>query len=189
MLDRVLGELPKLARAVVRSEVDGEPSYDLAETGAADAVRETATAVEQAARSAAGDAKRTARQARKVPGVARAEGQVKGALASAEDLAIAGYDELTAEDISGRLAGLSQIELAKVAAYERKHDNRSTVLTRISALQGDEPWPGYDELTVDEIRTAIGDDDDRASEVRRYERAHKNRAGVISAAERELANA
>ena len=124
-----------------------------------------------------------------VPGVARAEGQVKGALASAEDLAIAGYDELTAEEISGKLAGLSQIELAKVAAYERKHDDRSTVLTRISALQGDEPWPGYDELTVDEIRAAIGDDEDRASDVRRYERAHKNRAGVISAAERELASA
>ena len=95
-----------------------------------------------------------------MPGVARAEGQVKGALASAEDLAIAGYDELTADEIVGKLAGLSQIELAKVDAYERKHDNRSTVLTRINALQGDEPWPGYDELTVDEIRAAIGDDDD-----------------------------
>ena len=65
-----------------------------------------------------------------------------------------GNDELTAEDIIGKLAAISQIELAKVAAYERKNDNRSTVLTRISALQGDEPWPGYDELTVDEIRTA-----------------------------------
>jgi ferritin-like metal-binding protein YciE len=189
MLDRVMGELPKLARAVARSEVDGKPSYDLAETGAADAVRETATAVTQAARSATGEAKRTARQARKVPGVARAEGQVKGAVASADDLAIAGYDELTAEDITGKLAGISQVELAKVAAYERKHDNRSTVLARISALQGDEPWPGYDELTVDEIRSAINGDDERASDVRRYERAHKNRAGVISAVERDLASA
>jgi ferritin-like metal-binding protein YciE len=189
MLDRVMGELPKLARAVARSEVDGKPSYDLAETGAADAVRETATAVTQAARSATGEAKRTARQARKVPGVARAEGQVKGAVASADDLAIAGYDELTAEDITGKLAGISQVELAKVAAYERKHHNRSTVLARISALQGDEPWPGYDELTVDEIRSAINGDDERASDVRRYERAHKNRAGVISAVERDLANA
>ena len=189
MLDRVIAELPKLARAVVRSEVDGKPSYDLAETGAADAVRETATAVTKAARSATGDARRTARQARKVPGVARAEGQVKGAVASADDLAIPGYDELTAEDITGKLAAISQIELAKVAAYERKHDNRSTVLTRISALQGDEPWPGYDELTVDEIRTAVSGDDERASDVRRYERAHKNRAGVNSAVERDLANA
>jgi len=32
-------------------------------------------------------------------------------------------------------------------------------------------------------------DDDRAAQVRSYERAHKNRAGVLKAAERELTNA
>ena len=32
-------------------------------------------------------------------------------------------------------------------------------------------------------------DDDRAQQIRTYERAHKNRAGVMKAAERELANA
>ena len=42
---------------------------------------------------------------------------------------------------------------------------------------------------MDEIRTAVNGDDERASDVRRYERAHKNRAGVISAVERDLANA
>jgi ferritin-like metal-binding protein YciE len=189
MLDRVLRELPKLARAVVRSEVDGEPSYDITDTGAADAVRETATESKRVARSATAGAKRTARQARKVPGVARAEGQLKGAVASEGDLAIAGYDKLTVEEIAGKLAELSQVDLAKVQAYERKKDNRSTVLTRISALQGDEPWPGYDELTVEEIRTAVGDDDERASTVRSYERAHKNRAGVLNAVERERVNA
>ena len=189
MLDRVIAELPKLARAVVRSEVDGKPSYDLAETGAADAVRETATAVTKAARSATGDARRTARQARKVPGVARAEGQVKGAVASADDLAIPGYDELTAEDITGKLAAISQIELAKVAAYERKHDNRSTVLTRISALQGDEPWPGYDELNAAQVTAALDDaTDERLEAVRAYERAHKGRTTVLNAAERQLTN-
>src|SRR4051794_5650001 len=52
MLDRVGRELPKLARAVVRSEVDGDPSYDITETGAADAVRETAAASKRATRSA-----------------------------------------------------------------------------------------------------------------------------------------
>ena len=43
MLEFVVAELPKLARAVVRSEVDGRPSYDVAKTGAADAVREAAS--------------------------------------------------------------------------------------------------------------------------------------------------
>jgi hypothetical protein len=32
-------------------------------------------------------------------------------------------------------------------------------------------------------------DDDRAKDVRSYERAHKDRAGVLKAAERELTNA
>jgi ferritin-like metal-binding protein YciE len=174
MLARVLREIPKLTEAVVGADVRGEPTYDVTSTGAADAVREAGTR-----------AKRTARQARKVPGVARAEGQVKGAVASQEDLAIARYDTLTAEEIIGRLADVSQIELAKVAAYERTHQGRSTVLGRIDSLQGAEPWPGYDELTADEVRAVIAEgDDDRATQVRDYERAHKNRAGVLKATER-----
>jgi ferritin-like metal-binding protein YciE len=179
MLARVLREIPKLTDAVVGADVRGEPSYDVTSTGAADAVREAGTR-----------AKRTARQARKVPGVARAEGQVKGAAASQDDLAIARYDALTAEEIVGRLADLSQIELAKIAAYERKNQKRSTVLSRIDSLQGDEPWPGYDELTADEVRAVLAEgDDDRAKQVRTYERAHKNRAGVLKATERQAATA
>jgi ferritin-like metal-binding protein YciE len=179
MLARVLREIPRLTDAVVGADVHGEPSYRVADTGAADAVRAAGT-----------QAKRTARQARKVPGVARAEGQVKGAVASQEDLAIARYDALTAEEIAGRLGNLSQIELAKVAAYERRHQSRSTILDRVDTLQGDEPWPGYDELTADEVRAVLAEgDDDRVREVRAYERAHKNRAGVLKATEREAATA
>jgi ferritin-like metal-binding protein YciE len=177
MLARLLREIPTLTEAVVGADVRGEPTYSVASTGAADAVREAGTR-----------AKRTARQARKVPGVARAEGQVKGAVASEQDLAIGRYDALTAEEIIGRLAELSQIDLAKVAAYERKHQKRSTILGRIDSLQGDEPWPGYDELTADEVRAVLADgDDDRIKQVRAYERAHKNRAGVMKAAERQAA--
>ena len=132
----------------------------------------------------------TARQARKVPGVAQAEGQVKGAVASESDLAIARYDSLTADEITGRLTELSQIDLAKVDSYERRHQNRTTVLSRISTLRGDEPWAGYDELTVAEVQAVLSEgDDDRAKQVRAYERAHKNRAGVLKAAEREHSNA
>ncbi|HEX5617636.1 MAG TPA: hypothetical protein VFX51_04420, partial [Solirubrobacteraceae bacterium] len=90
----------------------------------------------------------------------------------------------------GRLAELSQIELAKIDAYERRHQDRSTILSRIDTLRGNEPWPGYDELTAAEIQAALSDgDDERAHQVRAYERAHKNRAGVLQATERELANA
>jgi ferritin-like metal-binding protein YciE len=188
MLERVLREIPKLTDAVVRAEVKGNPSFEVSTTGAADAVRDAGEAVERKARKTGTQAKRTARQARKVPGVARAEGEIKGAVASADDLAIARYDTLTAEEIAGRLASLSQIDLSKVDAYERKNQNRSTVLSRIETLRGDEPWTGYDELTAPEAQAALADaDDDRARKVREYERAHKNRAGVLRAAERELA--
>ena len=185
MLARVLREIPKLTDAVVRAEVNGESSYDVTTTGAADAAREVA----EVATKAATRAKRTARQARKVPGVAQAEGQIKGAVASEEDLAIAGYDDLNAEDITAKLPALSQIDLAKIDAYERKNHNRATVLARVQSLRGAEPWAGYDELTVAEVVAALSADDERAAEVRAYERAHKNRAGVLNAAQRELSNA
>jgi ferritin-like metal-binding protein YciE len=190
MLQRVLREIPKLTEAVMRADVKGEGSYDLTTTGTADAVRDVAGATKDAARKTSGATKRAARQARKVPGVATAEGEIKGAVASEEDLAITRYDELTVDEITGRLSGLSQIELAKIDAYERKNENRTTVLNRISSLRGDEPWPGYDELTATEVQAVLSEgDDERASEIRSYERSHKNRAGVLKAAEREHSNA
>jgi hypothetical protein len=108
-------------------------------------------------------------------------------VASAKDLAIARYDELTADKIAGRPPELSQIDLAKIDAYARKHDNPATVLSRIDSLCGTEPWPGYDKRGVQQIRIALADaDDNRTAQLRPYERTHKNRTGVLSAAEREL---
>ncbi len=190
MLERVRRELPKLTDAVVRADVKGEHSFDVTRTGAADAARATGKKAAGSARKTTAAAKRQSRQARKVPGVARAEGAAKGAVASEGDLAIARYDSLNADEIVSRLPGLSQIDLAKVAAYEAKNQNRTTILERISSLQGDEPWAGYDELTVSEVVAVLGEGDEaRITKVRSYERAHKNRAGVIEAAERETANA
>jgi ferritin-like metal-binding protein YciE len=190
MLQRILREIPKLAGAVVRADVEGDPTYDITTTGAADAVREAGETVAASARKTTAATKRTARQARKVPGVVHAEGQVKGALASEDDLAIPGYDELTGGEVVAKLSELSQVDLAKVDAYERKKNNRTTVLGRITTLRGDEPWPGYDELTAAEVKAVLGEaDDDRAQQVRSYEGSHKNRAGVLKAAERELNHA
>jgi ferritin-like metal-binding protein YciE len=190
MLERILREIPKLTGAVVGADIEGDSSYDVTKTGAADAARATGKAAAKSARKTGAKAKRTTRQARKVPGVAQAEGQVKGAIASQSELAIDGYDKLTAEDIIAKLSALSQIELAKVDSYERRHENRATVLERVSSLRGNEPWPGYDELTVSELQTALSEaDDDRVKAVRTYERAHKARAGVLKATERELTSA
>jgi ferritin-like metal-binding protein YciE len=184
MLDRILTEIPKLTEAVLADE------FDLTKTGAADAGRAAARRTARTASRATSRTRRTTRQARRVPGVARAEGAAKGAVAKAGDLPIAGYDSLNADEITGRLAQLSQIDLAKVETYERRKDNRATVIDRIRSLRGNEPWPGYDEQTLDEIRSALSQaDGDRAKAVRDYERAHKARAGVIEIADRELANA
>jgi ferritin-like metal-binding protein YciE len=190
MLERIMREIPKLTEAVVAADVRGNGSYDVTTTGAADAVRDAGQATKNAARSTNSAARRTARQARKIPGVARAEGQAKGALASEDDLAIARYDKLTADEITGKLSQLSQIDLAKIDSYERRRQNRASVLGRIASLRGNEPWAGYDELTAAEVQAVLSEgDDDRAMQVRSYERAHKNRAGVIKAAEREHSNA
>jgi ferritin-like metal-binding protein YciE len=190
MLQRILREIPRLTDAVVGAEVNDDPSYDIAATGGADAVREAVATTKTAARKTTAATKRTARTARKVPGVAQAEGQVKGAVASEGDLAIARYDSLTADEITAKLAGLSQIDLAKVDSYERKNQNRTTVLSRITSLRANEPWTGYDELTAAEVQTALADgDNDRTTQALSYERSHKNRAGVINAAERERSHA
>jgi ferritin-like metal-binding protein YciE len=181
MLALVLREIPKLTDAVVRAEIEGDGTYDVTTTGAADAARSAGRATKSTAQRGATRAKRTARQAPRARGAAAAR---------AEDLPIARYDALNADEIIGRLAELSQADLAKVDAYERRGDGRTTILTRIGTLRTDEPWPGYDELTVEEIRTALaGANDSRARAARDYERAHKSRAGVLETAERELSNA
>jgi ferritin-like metal-binding protein YciE len=172
MLERVLREINQLTDAVFRADVEGDPSYNVGTTGAAETT------------------KKVARKARRVPGVAQAEGELKGAVASEGDLAIADYDNLTADEITSRLTGLSQIDLAKVDAYERRGENRQTVLNRVNSLRGDEPWPGYDEQNASEVQAALtAGDEELASKVRSYERAHKNRAGVVKATERQLSNA
>lgn len=201
MLQRVLKEIPKLTTAVVRADVRGDKSYDVTTTGAADVLREAgdaarettrkaASTAKRTSRQAAATAKRTSRQARKVPGVAQVEGQLKGVVASEGDLAIPRYDELTVDEITAKLPSVSQLELAKLDSYERIHQNRTTVLERIMSLRGDEPWTGYDELTAAEVIAVLNEgDEDRAQQVREYERAHKDRVSVMKATERQPANA
>jgi hypothetical protein len=117
--------------------------------------------------------------ARKIDALGSGSGAGSGA-----GVPINGYDDLTAAEIVDRLRGLSQADLAAVERYERAHDGRSTVLGRIEALRGDEPWTGYDEQTVVEIRKTLSDADDATlAEVRTYEAAHKNRQGVLDAAQ------
>ena len=53
----------------------------------------------------------------------------------ASDLAIPGYDTLSASQVLPRLDGLSAPELEAVRAYEAEHRGRKTILGRIAQLQ------------------------------------------------------
>src|SRR3954447_7368245 len=111
-----------------------------------------------------------------------AGGARRGGSPKPADLPIARYDALNVQEINEQLPTLSQTDLAKVEAYERRHENRSTVTERISALRSSEPWPGYDDQTADEVASVLrsaDDDDARKRAARDYERAHKNRSTVL----------
>jgi hypothetical protein len=54
-----------------------------------------------------------------------------------EELAIPGYDSLSAPHVVQRLAGLGATELDAVRRYEEAHRGRRTILSRIAQLQAD----------------------------------------------------
>ena len=157
----------------------GQETVEVAEETATKVTRGTARATARAT-------KRTATATRKAAGAARrtAKAPAKAAQAAVE-APIAGYDDLTADELVAKLPELSQVQLAQVAAYEQANAARSTVLERVSALTGPEPAPGYDELTADEAQKLVtGGDAELAAAVRDYERRHKARTSVVDAAVR-----
>ena len=94
------------------------------------------------------------------------------------------YDALTVEEVLANLAKLPPADLTKLAHHERGHQNRPAVLARIDALLDHEPWPGYDALDVPDVRSGLNDASrEQLATVLAYERAHKNRAGVLLAAQ------
>jgi ferritin-like metal-binding protein YciE len=131
-LGELRGAIVDLAQAAAAAEVHGESSYDVGTTGAFDALRRGARIV------------RTGRF-RGDGGGASDEGDVGAPaeaevpLAAADVPPIEGYDVLTVTAVLPRLAGLSELELAQLDAYERAHRNRKQVLERIRRLREREP--------------------------------------------------
>ena len=96
------------------------------------------------------------------------------------------YDRLSEAAVLAHLSSLAPKRLAELGDYERAHQNRVAVVSEIDARLGNEPWPGYDELDVDGVRFGLdGADRDRFVMVLAYERAHRNRAGVVLAAQQK----
>jgi ferritin-like metal-binding protein YciE len=106
----------------------------------AEAAEETVDATRRTAQRTAAKAQEAATDAvRAIPGEQEIEGEIRGTQARAEDLAIAGYDTLTVEQILPKLRLLPELELAKVDAYEREHRARKRVLDRIRQLRERQP--------------------------------------------------
>jgi ferritin-like metal-binding protein YciE len=130
MLEGLRAEIPRLTAATIRERVGGETLYDLSETGAADNVRDLGRRSRRFARDAAGAAADAAEAA---GGAAPGRGE-EGA-ADEETAPLPNYDRLSAAQVIARLRDLPTEELDAVAAYERGHRARSTVLSRVEQIR------------------------------------------------------
>jgi ferritin-like metal-binding protein YciE len=159
MLERIMREIPSLTDAVVAAEI-GARSYPERQ-----GTSTTGTTV------------------RKVHADVQIEEPREDVVASEALLPIEGYRWRSVERIVTELSQLSQLDLDKIESYERQNENRSAILIGISALRGEEPWPGYDDLTVAEIEAVLNEGDyERARAILDYERLHKNRPSVVQSA-------
>jgi ferritin-like metal-binding protein YciE len=119
---------------------------------------------------------------------ARTTAARSGAAPSVEDLPIARYDDLTAQEVADQLNGLTQEELAELYGYERRHQGRSTILQAIEPRLVDLPISGYDELTADEIVKELSDlSESELLAIRDYEKKTKSRQTVLERIESLLA--
>ncbi len=76
-------------------------------------------------------ATRRARQSEPVDRLVRGADRARRSVSLGSSFPIAGYDELTARQVTGRLGDLSPADLRRVGEYERRHANRKSVLAAI----------------------------------------------------------
>ena len=89
-----------------------------------------------------------------------------------------------------RFAGLSQVQLNDVEAYERSHGDRPEVLAKLRYMRTTEPLDGYDTLSPEEIAVALADADaETVKNVRDYERKFRRRPEVMEETVRVLPTA
>lgn len=92
----------------------------------------------------------------------------------------AGYAKLKGKEVAAALSSHSQVELAEVNSYERSHENRPEVVNKLRWMRQDEPVPGYDAMSIDEVATALDKADlSTLKRVRGYERKFADRRAVL----------
>jgi flagellar motility protein MotE (MotC chaperone) len=123
-----------------------------------------------------------------MPDTTRMAQEVQGAVTRESELPIPRFSQLSIDDIKQQLRTLSQSDLTVIEGYERAHANRPGVLDTIEQLRGSEPWDDYDTMNPDKITTQLQNvPSSVARQVLEYERLHRRRQEVISAAEARTA--
>jgi hypothetical protein len=108
----------------------------------------------------------------------------------AGDLPIDRFDHSSGKELTDKFRTLTQSQLEEVETYERSHKERPAILAKLRYLRSKEPLPGYDELSPDEISSAIaGADAETVKAVRDYERKFQRRQSVLQEAARVLPQA
>jgi hypothetical protein len=98
---------------------------------------------------------------------------------------VSGYDGLKTKELIASLSSRSQIELAEIERYEHTHQNRVGVFDKLRWLRQDEPLPGYDALSSDQVLVALDKADLAAlKRVRGYERKFGARREILDEVDR-----
>ena len=104
---------------------------------------------------------------------------------SAANEPVAGYDDLKTREVVASLTSHSQLELAKIEAYERANKDRREIFDKLRWLRQDEPLPGYDSLEPEGVTAALQNADLAAlKRVRSYERKFRARREVLEQVDR-----
>jgi len=97
-------------------------------------------------------------------------------------LAIPDYDGLDAKELTATLAPRSQVDLTAIEDHERANQARAPVLDKLRYLREQEPVPGYDALSTEQVLTQLETADlPIVKDVREYERRHQDRRQILDA--------
>lgn len=190
LLQRLEGTIAQNARAVAAAangfvQENGGGWAD----AAARAVRTVADRVQDVAQTGGRRARGAAEGAiREMPEPTRMAEEIQGAVTREEELPIPRFSQLSVDEIKQQLRSLSQSDLTVIEGYERTHGYRRPVLDAIEQLRGSEPWDGYDTMEPDRITAQLQNVSSIvARHVQEYERRHRQRDTVVSAAEARTA--
>ena len=179
MLGRIMREIPKLTDAVAEAEIEEPVSAEVTQTGAGQRARGGARQANHASRARKSSRSSTAaRPSKSSRTSSRANKTTRATRTTRADEAPRAE---TTESKTGARAGATTGQ-ARPAAQSDNGERRDAAPARRES-RGNEPWPGYDQLSVAEIEAVLNEGDlQRAQAVADYERAHKNRPEVVRSA-------